>query len=60
LIGHETTKNNVVQFHTLWEIIIEGFGKIWPEGRTKINGVNLGDAWNSELIGDIVPFHKLS
>ena len=60
LVNHETTKNKVVQFHLLWELVIKGFGKIWPEGRTKYQGINLGDAWHSSLINDIVPFHKLS
>ena len=60
-------------FHvsSLWTIVMDGFGPVWPAARTKLVGVSLGDAWVCEALGasrgdarteenSIVPFHKLS
>lgn len=29
----------------LWNVLMNGLAAIWPESRTTINGVSLGDAW---------------
>lgn len=47
---------------------MDGFGPIWPESRTQIDGVSLGDAWPLSTMPSgptgtwerIVPFHKLT
>lgn len=59
LLTHQTG-NNQINIDTLWEVIINGFGGVWPESRTKLAGVSLGDVWPSVLLGKLVPFHKLS
>jgi hypothetical protein len=65
LLAH--CSGNEVQLSILWEVLMKGLGPIWPEGRTKLNGVSLGDAWHcSSMPQDgeewetIVPFHKLT
>lgn len=67
LLAHPTTSGKKVQLTTLWDALMEGLGPIWPAGRTKLNGVSLGDAWVCSSMpqtdGDwakIVPFHKLT
>nr|CCA23592.1 conserved hypothetical protein [Albugo laibachii Nc14] len=56
----------VVSVTDLWSIVIEGFQAIWPESRTKIDEINMGDVWplsylNSDSVVDsYVSFHKLS
>ncbi|CCI45879.1 unnamed protein product [Albugo candida] len=58
--------SELVSVSVLWTIVIEGFEAIWPESRTKIDGINMGDVWPlSYLNGDsvensYVSFHKLS
>ncbi|KAL7416831.1 DUF1688-domain-containing protein [Mrakia frigida] len=60
-----------VHVSSLWNIVMDGFGPVWPAARTKLDGVSLGDAWVCEALGEsrgaerteensIVPFHKLS
>lgn len=52
-----------VHIDVLWELVIKGFGGIWPESRTRVKGIALGDVWRCEALpGDdnLVPFHKLS
>jgi len=45
--------------------VLEGLGSIWP-GRTRLDGVPLGDVWPHTALGpagsaeSLVPFHKLS
>ncbi|KAF8851383.1 DUF1688-domain-containing protein [Acephala macrosclerotiorum] len=72
LISHPTTQASsvpVVLLPTLWSVLIDGLGPIWPASRTVIDGTSLGDAWPlSTMPSDattlpwetIVPFHKLS
>ncbi|KAK9467100.1 hypothetical protein V1512DRAFT_261931 [Lipomyces arxii] len=61
-----TTGTTVVSVLTVWDVIMNGFGPVWPKGRTTLNGVALGDAWECSSMPDgeewehIVPFHKLS
>lgn len=60
-----------IDIKTLWDVIINGLSEVWPDtdGRTKIDGVALGDVWSvgykvGEEEGEegegLVPFHKLS
>lgn len=35
----------IVPLSTLWDVLINGLALIWPQSRTAINGVSLGDAW---------------
>lgn len=59
---------NCVEIETLWRVVIEGFGGVWPEeGRIKIGNVCLGDVWSSKILNSdasesdaYVTFHKLS
>lgn len=55
--------HSVVHIDTLWELVIKGFGGIWPESRRNLNGTSLGDVWPCEALPagyNLVPFHKLS
>lgn len=56
-----------VELSVLWDALMEGLGPIWPKGRTKLDGVSLGDAWKCSSMpqdqgewAKIVPFHKLT
>lgn len=54
-----------VKIETLWEIVVGGLSGVWPGGRTKVDGVSLGDVWpvkclQREEAEGLVPFHKLS
>lgn len=56
-----------VQIPVLWDVLMDGLGPIWPQGRTKLDGVPLGDAWECSSMpqdqgewAKIVPFHKLT
>lgn len=67
LLAHPSTDGKTVQLTTLWDTLMSGLGPIWPAGRTKLDGVSLGDAWPCSSMpqdeGDwakIVPFHKLT
>lgn len=72
LIGYlkTTTKSEAdpVEIATLWNALMTGLGPIWPEGRLKINGKALGDAWicsslpnpSGEEALSVTPFHKLT
>lgn len=65
LLSNSDEKLNV-DIERLWEVVIEGFGGVWPEeGRCKVGNVCLGDAWHTKLLSgsetdDLVTFHKLS
>jgi len=58
----------VITIPTLWSVVMEGLGPIWPATRTQINGQSLGDAWPCSVLDSgshhgwqhIVAFHKLS
>ncbi|KFY20463.1 hypothetical protein V491_03696 [Pseudogymnoascus sp. VKM F-3775] len=72
LISHPTTQISsvpIVPLPTLWHVLMDGLGPIWPASRTVVDGVSLGDAWplssmpresNSAEWETIVPFHKLT
>lgn len=57
-----------VPIESLWRVVIEGFGGVWPASRTRLNDVSLGDVWPCKLLSggsggggeQLVPFHKLS
>lgn len=59
---------HVVHISLLWDIIVHGLGSVWPESRTKFNGISLGDVWPADLLKvegqnedeSLVTFHKLS
>lgn len=72
LIKNSENGSNV-NIETLWKVVIDGFGGVWPEeGRIKVEGVCLGDVWPSEILKNetnlesnnysdqLVTFHKLS
>lgn len=55
LKDHQIKKPNPksieIDINTLWEVVIEGFGGVWPEeGRCKIGNVCLGDVWPSKIL----------
>ncbi|KAH8805763.1 hypothetical protein F5884DRAFT_678692 [Xylogone sp. PMI_703] len=72
LLTHPSTQASsvpIVVIPTLWSVIMDGLGPIWPSTRTQIDGVSLGDAWplstmpsgpTTQPWENIVPFHKLS
>lgn len=48
LLAHPTTQASsmpIVSVPVLWTLIMDSLEPIWPESRTAINGVSLGDAW---------------
>lgn len=55
--GHEIPAAGILR------AVLDGLGPIWP-GRIEANGVNLGDVWRHNGLGEgidaLVPFHKLS
>ena len=59
-------EKNQISIHDVWNIVITGFAKVWPQTRTSLYGVNLGDVWEHSLLpkddtgSHLVPFHKLS
>ncbi|PJF18230.1 hypothetical protein PSACC_01941 [Paramicrosporidium saccamoebae] len=63
LVEYLTTKQSAksqVHIDVFWDLVINGFGGVWPESRTKLNGVSLGDVWPCAVLGCLIPFHKLS
>ena len=57
---HDGMNNIVVETEELWDIVINSFRSIWPEGRTVVAGEDVGDVWFCESTQKYVPFHKLS
>jgi len=60
-----------VPLAALWHVLMTGLTPIWPQDRTTLGGVPLGDVWPCEALkaqaphvegtGDeLVPFHKLT
>jgi hypothetical protein len=41
---------NKVELSTVWSIVMDGFGPVWPASRTQLDGVSLGDAWPCEVL----------
>jgi hypothetical protein len=73
LLAHDSTITTddkySVDIDVLWEVIMKGFAGIWPESRTNVEGVSVGDAWPCDAIKGLegaedthglVVFHKLS
>ncbi|KAI9712373.1 MAG: hypothetical protein M1820_001586 [Bogoriella megaspora] len=71
LLSHPSTLASsvpVVPLPTLWSVLLDGLGSIWPSSRTQIDGASIGDAWPcasmpshpSRPWENIVPFHKLT
>lgn len=71
LLTHPTTQVSstpIVPLPTLWTTLMDGLSAIWPNTRTQIDGVPLGDAWpctsmpsnSAQPWENIVPFHKLT
>ncbi|KAI4195219.1 MAG: hypothetical protein LQ346_003496 [Caloplaca aetnensis] len=72
LLTHPSTQTSsvpIITIPTLWSVLIDGLGNIWPATRTQIDGVSLGDAWPCSAMPSspqaqpwesIVPFHKLT
>ena len=72
LMSHPATLASsvpIVPITTLWEVLMDGLGPIWPSSRTAIGGRSLGDAWpclsmpadpQNQPWESIVPFHKLT
>ncbi|KAF1814062.1 hypothetical protein P152DRAFT_303218 [Eremomyces bilateralis CBS 781.70] len=71
LLSHPTTHASsvpIIPLPTLWDLLMDGLGPIWPQTRTHIDGVPLGDAWPCSIMPShpthpwesIVPFHKLT
>ena len=34
-----------IEVDRIWDVVMDGLGPIWPEARTTLEGVSLGDAW---------------
>ncbi|KAJ5512705.1 hypothetical protein N7463_002257 [Penicillium fimorum] len=72
LLGHPSTLASsvpIVPITTLWSVLMDGLSPIWPQSRTQIDGVSIGDAWKCSNLPksppgqqweSIVPFHKLT
>lgn len=70
LLQHPTTErlgnDPIVLVPTLWNVLMDGFAPIWPQSRTQVDGIPLGDAWPCSSMPPvpgwerIVPFHKLT
>ena len=72
LLSHPQTQASsvpIVPLPTLWSVLMDGLGPIWPATRTQIDGVSIGDAWvcasmppspPAEAWETITPFHKLT
>jgi hypothetical protein len=70
LLSHPSTQASsllIVPLPVLWNLLMTGLSSIWPQSRTAINGVSLGDAWpcasmpsHSGSWESILPFHKLT
>lgn len=60
------SKDSEVDLTVLWDALMAVLIPIWPPGRTKIEGTELGDAWVSSDLpetsvgSNIVTFHKLT
>jgi hypothetical protein len=46
-----------IQVGKLWEVVMDGFGPIWPASpeRTNLEGVSLGDAWKCAVLAKEEP-----
>lgn len=60
LIDKVINSKNQVDVVQMWDQLMKSLLPIWPEGRTKLNGETLGDAWYCKVVDCIVPFHKLT
>ncbi|KXL45044.1 hypothetical protein M433DRAFT_67607 [Acidomyces richmondensis BFW] len=71
LLAHPTTHVSavpIIPLPTLWTTLMDGLSPIWPNTRTQVDGVPLGDAWPCASMPShpthpwesIVPFHKLT
>ncbi|KAK4544287.1 hypothetical protein LTR36_004497 [Oleoguttula mirabilis] len=71
LIAHPSTHVAavpIIPLPTLWTTLMDGLSPIWPNTRTQIDGIPLGDAWPCASMPshptqpweNIVPFHKLT
>lgn len=70
LLAHPSGKafagGHVVSTTVLWSVLTNGLSSIWPDGRTKVRGASVGDAWPSSALpttsdtSNIIPFHKLT
>ncbi|RPA87331.1 DUF1688-domain-containing protein [Ascobolus immersus RN42] len=70
LLTHSDTDRSsgltVICVPTLWDTLMDGLAPIWPESRTQVDGISLGDAWSCSSMPPapgwerIVPFHKLT
>ena len=75
LINHPDTVKSGEMYETsidtLWTVVIDGFAGVWPETRTIVDGVSLGDVWPCKAMlsiekdlglpsSGLVCFHKLS
>ncbi|KAJ5134890.1 hypothetical protein N7448_000089 [Penicillium atrosanguineum] len=71
-LGHPSTLASsvpIVPITTVWSVLMDGLSPIWPESRTQIDGVAIGDAWPCSILPrsppsqpweTIMPFHKLT
>ncbi|KAM3430128.1 hypothetical protein NHJ13734_007889 [Beauveria thailandica] len=70
LLSHPSTQASsmlIVPLPVLWNVLMSGLAPIWPQSRTSIDGISLGDAWPCTSMPQgaapwesIVPFHKLT
>ena len=67
LLSHPSTQAAsvpIIPLPTLWSVLMDGIGTIWPATRTQVDGQSLGDAWPCACVPGtgnetILPFHKL-
>ena len=71
LLSHPSTHVSavpIIPLPTLWTTLMDGLSTIWPNTRTQIDEIPLGDAWPCASMPshpthpweNIVPFHKLT
>lgn len=65
----QKSADNSVDLFILWDALMRVLERVWPAGRTQLEGISLGDAWPCTSIAaddgpdpfnHIVPFHKLT
>ncbi len=58
--------HTIIPITALWTLLSEGLAPIWPQDRSTLNSVGLGDAWPAQVLpsapphAPFVPFHKLT
>ncbi|KAI1319032.1 DUF1688-domain-containing protein [Xylariaceae sp. FL0255] len=63
LLAHPTTQASscpIVILPVLWNVLMSGLAPIWPQSRTAIDGISLGDAWPCSSMPQVQQFNHTS